>query len=77
MPTDATVKDVLYALQFGKQHLCRRPANRAGTPNAWSLHPSGLRVPARVADEARQRREIIPVVGGLAGEDHFGWSDAA
>lgn len=47
----ATIKDVLYALEYMHESLCRWPQVGA-KPAAWSMEPSGLKVPARVADEA-------------------------
>lgn len=46
-----TVKDVLYATQFGGQKLKAIPGGHKGVE--FKLIPSGLRVPNSIADQAR------------------------
>ncbi len=75
MAKAATVKDVLYALQFASETLCRWPQMSARLA-AWSLEPSGMKVPNHVAEEAMAH-------GGIAGVRHpraaaaYRWLEAA
>lgn len=46
-----TVKDVLYALQFGGQRLETFPDPRRGV--GFRLMPAGTRIPNNIAEQAR------------------------
>lgn len=60
MPSQtATVKDALYALQYGKERLVRHPSDRPGRMPYWTLEPSGARVPPSVAEEVRSKARLI------------------
>lgn len=47
-----TSKDILYALQYQDERLVLQ------TDGHWLLEPSNQRVPSRVADEAKNHREV-------------------
>lgn len=46
-----TVKDVLYAIQFGGQRLEAFPDQRRGV--GFRLMPAGTRIPNNIAEQAR------------------------
>lgn len=76
MPKDATVKDVLYGLQFGRQVLARRQISFGKA--AWSLEPSGMKVKEAIAQAAiNGDRSVTCLWAGPNGEAHYGWSAAA
>ncbi len=54
----ATLKDVLYGLEYAGARLCRQPTAKPGARTVWLLEPGGVRVPASVADVARTSRGI-------------------
>ena len=76
MAKAATVKDVLYALEFLGAELCMWPSP-GGHRNAWSLEPGGVKVPPHVADEARAQGGVVGLPGSKHGEARYGWSEAA
>jgi hypothetical protein len=65
MAKEATVKDVLYALE----HLRERLVLDNGK---WQLQPSGTRVKPHVADEARTKGPITSTA--ISGEVSYLWS---
>lgn len=70
MAKGATVKDVLYAMQFAGARLVRTPSG------SFHLAPDGIRIPARIADEARGSGEIVSIEHRLDGSETFGWRAA-
>lgn len=75
MSKTATAKDVIYALQFRKEQLVRHANLSWGQkkPTAWSLEPSGIKVPARIGDAARHDPHIVPVSSSRDGQVRFSW----
>lgn len=71
MPKSATVKDVIYALQFGGELLISTQANIGGGKIKWSLSKSNLPVDQRTADIVRSDPGCVQVHGG------YGWRSAA
>jgi hypothetical protein len=71
MAKSVTVKDVLYALQFGGERLAR---SRAGV---FSLSPSGTLIPRRIADEARATGQVMLAEHHLDGRELYGWRSVA
>lgn len=69
----ATVKDVLYALEYLNGELCCWP----GRSGAWSLEPMGQKVLQRVADEARAHGQITASQLSKYGEARYVWKRAA
>lgn len=76
MAKSATVKDVLYALEFAGAQLCRRPSP-GGHKAAWSLEPGGVKVPAGVADQARLSPSVAAIESNRYGEVRYVWRSAA
>lgn len=76
MANAATVKDVLYAMEYLHQELCCWPRHSA-RPAAWSLEPSGQKVPAHVADSARLSACIVGSPISRRGEARYVWKSAA
>jgi hypothetical protein len=74
MAKSATLKDVLYGLEYGKQQLCRWPSHE---PAAWSLEPGGVKVPADIANKALMSGAIVRVAAQRFGEDRYEWQRAA
>lgn len=74
MSKAATLADVICALQFGHEQLCRWPSTKAP---AWSLEPSGIKVHAHVADKARLDPCIIADGLSKYGEQRFVWQSEA
>lgn len=68
MAKEATVKDVLYALE----HLHERLVLDNGK---WSLRPSTTPVKPHVADEARNKGPITS--SGISGEVSYQWDTSA
>lgn len=71
---DATLRDVLYGLEYAGAKLQRAPGRQG--KGSWSLTPSGSRVPPAVADEAR-RHPRIALVASSPSLDVFGWRAGA
>lgn len=76
MAKAATLKDVLYGLEFGRQQLCRWP-NPSGKGAAWSLEPGGIKVPPDIANKALMSGEVAKLVEQRFGETRYGWKAAA
>jgi hypothetical protein len=76
MAKAATVKDVLYALEYMGARLCMRPATSAGRPASWVIEPGGIKVPVAVADEAKASAPLV-AVGGRDGEAVYAWGRSA
>lgn len=73
--TVATLKDVLYGLEFLGQELCRWP-NPGGRTPAWSLEPggrNGVKVPHHVADKARENASVVAAPASNFGESRYIW----
>jgi hypothetical protein len=70
MPTETTVKDVLYALEYQGEEL------RHGGMK-WSLHPSGRKVSERVASHVRAYGEVVPVSGQSLSDQRYCWQKSA
>jgi hypothetical protein len=73
MAKTATVKDVLYALQYGGAQLVRHRQANPTKPAAWSLEPGGVKVPARVADEGRRSLRVVASSESRHGETRYQW----
>lgn len=71
---EATLKDVLYGLQFGKAELCRWPSHKVGGRTAWSLEPGGLKVSQATADKARDTPGVKALDHTRHGEARYGWA---
>lgn len=71
MPKNATVKDVIYALQFGNELLVPTHANGFHGKIKWSLSRSHMPVDQRTADEVRRQPDCVPV------GKSYGWKSAA
>lgn len=76
MANAATVKDVLYAMEYMHQELCRWPQYGAGRA-AWSLEPSGQKVAQHVAYQARLSPCICGSPVSRRGEARYMWKAAA
>lgn len=70
MAKAATVKDVLYALEY----LDARLVMKAG--GKWSLEPSGQSVPPRIADEVKAHGGVVGRPD-RSGNATYVWSRAA
>lgn len=70
----ATLKDVLYGLEYGNQELCRWPSTKSPS---WSLEPSGVKVPHHVADKVREAPEVVRAPSTRFGEDRYVWQRRA
>lgn len=77
MAKSATLKDVLYALEFAGARLCRWPTAKPNSTAAWSLEPGGVKVPSHVADQARGSGNLVKSGSSRFGEDIFVWAHAA
>jgi len=75
MPSALTLKDVLYALEYGRQTLCRFP--RQGKPAIWVLEPNGTPVPQRIAEAATITADVVCIERLINGRQVFGWRMAA
>lgn len=73
MAKPATVKDVLYALQYGGAQLVRHQQANPGRPAAWSLEPTGIKVPARIADLIRMDARVTVSPASMHGEARYQW----
>lgn len=69
----ATVSDVLCALEYGKEQLCRWPTTGSAKSPAWSLEPSGIKVPPHIADRSRESGNIVLTADSKYGEQRFAW----
>ncbi len=76
MAKTATLKDVLYALEFMGAELCRWPASNPASEPTWKIEPSGLKVPARIAEEAR-KHNIVRVDGTGFWIERYRWRAVA
>lgn len=65
MAKPVTLKDVLYALEFTGASLC----HDAGK---WAI--GGLRVPARIAEEARRQPNVHRTDVRFGGYEEFRWA---
>lgn len=77
MANAATVKDVLYALEFLGERLCRWPTLKPGGKSAWALEPSGRKVPESVANTVRSSSQVTTVPSSRYGEVSYVWKAAA
>lgn len=77
MSKAATLKDVLYALEYGGGRLCRWPTMRSGFKQAWSIEPGGLKVPSGIADQARAVSGVVRFESRPDGYDEYRWRAAA
>lgn len=73
MSKAATLKDVLYGLEFAGAQLCRWPTSGPLNKSAWSLEPGGVKVPGHVADKARECGHIVASALSKHGESRFVW----
>ncbi|MDB6035985.1 MAG: hypothetical protein JWM16_6323 [Verrucomicrobiales bacterium] len=73
MSRAATLKDVLYGLEFDGQQLCRWP----GGGKAWSLEPSGAKVLPHVADKALASGFVVNAPTSKFGESRYQWQGRA
>lgn len=69
MPREATIKDVLYGLEFTGAVLVRRSN---GAKSSWSLFPGGLKVSQHVADAVRRDMRVRETAASLS-EIRYGW----
>jgi len=76
MAKAATVKDVLYALEYTGDQLCRWPA-KAGGRASWSLLQSGAKIAPQVADEVRGHASVYALESTPYGEARYAWQAAA
>lgn len=76
MAKAATVKDVLYALEFTGAVLCMWPSP-GGHKNAWSLEPAGLKVTPSVASDAMLATGSIVGIKHPRAEAAYVWRSAA
>lgn len=76
MANDATVKDVLYALEYMHAQLVRRPANKPGSKCSWVLEPTGQGVKEKVAEQARSHVAVVSIAE-RNGEVRYMWRRAA
>ena len=77
MAKPATLKDVLYALEFTGARLCRWPSHKTGAKAAWSLEPGGTKVPGHIADQARASGPVASLENRPDGYEAFVWRRAA
>lgn len=73
MPKVATLKDVLYALEYGHEELVYASGAK-GSP--WTLSQSGTKVDRHVADAARSHVEVV-ALAAPHGTARYGWRVAA
>lgn len=73
MRKTATLKDVLYALEFGQQVLTRI----SGPSPSWTLQPIGTAVPAQIADKAREHPSVMTMPSTRPGESRYAWQRMA
>lgn len=74
MPREATIKDVLYALEFGGEMLIAERKSGAAGGSKWKLSRSGVVVDRRVAEAIRARPGCVAVAGR---DDAYGWRGVA
>lgn len=77
MPKEITLKDVLYALEFGRETLVRHPPAAAGGAPKWELQPSGNRVKVSIADHISASGSVVVVETKLSGWQRLAWRAAA
>lgn len=76
MAKSATVKDVLYALEFLNGRLIMRPATTAGGAVSWVVEPGSIRVPHGIADQVKTHSTVVGLPGRI-GEAVYVWRIAA
>lgn len=76
MAKAATLKDVLYALEFMGERLCRWQAVGA-RPSAWSIEPSGVKVTPSIANEALAHGGLVAAPESKHGVVSYVWRQAA
>ncbi len=72
-----TLKDVIYAMQFGGETLCGSHADGLTSMPKWRLSKSGLPVPASVADQVRNSADCIALAPAGGDKEAYGWRVAA
>lgn len=73
MATKATLKDVIYALEYGHEQLIGSASPRG---LRWSLSVSRIAVDGHTVDQARLDPNVISL-GDWSGAAHYGWKAAA
>lgn len=77
MRSTATLKDVLYALEYTGAELVRRRTNFGLGKPAWSLEPAGPPVPQQIADKALLHPSVVLAPARKYGESRYVWQRAA
>lgn len=68
MAKAATIKDVLYALEFLGEQLVRYPPEPPKRNTTWLLPKSKVNVPQDVVDKIRQNSNLVAI-----DDFRFGW----